>query len=383
MAKKYYKIKNDRVYYFDDIMMYADYKTFIELGYYWAKDKRHIYHSGSMGFAKLLKNKTVDLPTFEALSERYLKDKNSVYYSDTGCYYNIIVGADPKTFQYVKEEYAKDKNSVYLAGYRTDYTDISTIKKIGDDSEYKKSNDKVYFYGELVKDADVKTFKVMPKTNMAIDCNNVYFDGKIAKELDAQTFKLVGKKFGSFNDISYAMDKNGTYIVDSVAHAIKNLNLIPKDFVTFKYGYTKDENHIYYCGKKIKDIDLNSFKIINEDYIVDKSYVYIRGKKIENSDAKTFILLDSLYYAKDKNQVYCFATGIKHHFFKVVKDADPATFVGMGKKAGGYGTDKENLFGFFGGGVSVSNEDKNGNDKRITNFIHKNRTLKGYWFSKL
>lgn len=75
--------------------------------------------------------------------------------------------------------------------------------------------------------------------------------------------------------------------------------------------YVKKNNEIYYkyseeddTGIKIKNVDLNTFKILNDKYAKDDKSVYFSGNKsFEDVDSKTFEVLPN-YYSKDKNNVY-------------------------------------------------------------------------------
>ena len=75
--------------------------------------------------------------------------------------------------------------------------------------------------------------------------------------------------------------------------------------------YVKRNNEIYYKFSeeddsefKIENVDLNTFKILNDKYAKDDKSVYFSGNKsFEDVDSKTFEVLPN-YYSKDKNNVY-------------------------------------------------------------------------------
>ena len=75
--------------------------------------------------------------------------------------------------------------------------------------------------------------------------------------------------------------------------------------------YVKKDNEIYYkfskedeTGFKVENVDLNTFKILNDKYAKDNKSVYFSGNKsFEDVDSKTFEVLPN-YYSKDKNNVY-------------------------------------------------------------------------------
>ena len=75
--------------------------------------------------------------------------------------------------------------------------------------------------------------------------------------------------------------------------------------------YVKKDNEIYYkydreddSGFKVENVDLNTFKILNDKYAKDDKSVYFLGNKsFEDVDSKTFEVLPN-NYSKDKNNVY-------------------------------------------------------------------------------
>lgn len=75
--------------------------------------------------------------------------------------------------------------------------------------------------------------------------------------------------------------------------------------------YVKRNNEIYYKFSeeddsefKVENVDLNTFKILNDRYAKDDKSVYFSGNKsFEDVDSKTFEVLPN-YYSKDKNNVY-------------------------------------------------------------------------------
>ena len=75
--------------------------------------------------------------------------------------------------------------------------------------------------------------------------------------------------------------------------------------------YVKRNNEIYYKYSegedgelKVENVDLGTFKILNDRYAKDDKSVYFSGNKsYEDVDSKTFEVLPN-YYSKDKNNVY-------------------------------------------------------------------------------
>ena len=75
--------------------------------------------------------------------------------------------------------------------------------------------------------------------------------------------------------------------------------------------YAKKDNAVYYKYSeeddsefKVENVDLGTFKILNDKYAKDRKNVYFSGNKsFEDVDSKTFEVLPQ-YYSRDKNNVY-------------------------------------------------------------------------------
>ena len=108
--------------------------------------------------------------------------------------------------------------------------------------------------------------------------------------------------------------------------------------------YVKKDNEIYYkygkeddSGFKVENVDLNTFKILNDKYAKDDKSVYFLGNKsFEDVDSKTFEVLPN-YYSKDKNNVY---RPINEWIHKI-NGANPKTIKALGYF---YSKDDKNVF---------------------------------------
>ena len=108
--------------------------------------------------------------------------------------------------------------------------------------------------------------------------------------------------------------------------------------------YVKRNNEIYYkyskeddIGIKVKNVDLNTFKILNDRYAKDDKSVYFSGNKsYEDVDSKTFEVLPS-YYSKDKNNVY----RPINEWIRKINGANPKTIKALNEF---YSKDDKNVF---------------------------------------
>ena len=108
--------------------------------------------------------------------------------------------------------------------------------------------------------------------------------------------------------------------------------------------YVKRNNEIYYkyskeddIGIKVKNVDLNTFKILNDRYAKDDKSIYFSGNKsYEDVDSKTFEVLPN-YYSKDKNNVY----RPINEWIRKINGANPKTIKALGYF---YSKDDKNVF---------------------------------------
>ena len=154
--------------------------------------------------------------------------------------------------------------------------------------------------------------------------------------------KLKNVDLDSFNCINsyYGKDKNSVYYLD--IFPVKNKGygkrIIGADPKTFDIDiFVRDKNSIYYAGKKIKGVDISTFRKLNVNYYRDKNNIYSRGKVIKGVDIKTFELLNDPQeedsYFKDKNNIYFYG--------RKIKKSDPLTFEFLDD---GYSMDKNNVY---------------------------------------
>lgn len=102
-----------------------------------------------------------------------------------------------------------------------------------------------------------------------IKADGVYYRGDLIKSANLQTFKYVG----------------GDYAKDS-AHVYRGEYVIDADPATFEYiggNYTADKTKIYFLGKSIKDVDWETFEYVGDVYAKDKTIVYKEGVSVEGA----------------------------------------------------------------------------------------------------
>ena len=118
-------------------------------------------------------------------------------------------------------------------------------------------------------------------------------------------------------------------------------------FILANFGmaeYVKKDNEIYYkygkednSGFKVENVDLKTFKILNDKYAKDDKSVYFLGNKsFEDVDSKTFEVLPN-NYSKDKNNVY----SPINEWIQKINGANPKTIKVLSQY---YSKDDKNVF---------------------------------------
>ena len=289
---KYFKDK-DNIYFLndkDDKMEFekldgANLKTFEIIDDYFARDDKNVYIFG-------YKLDGIDPKTFEALNYEMIKDKNGVYFLENISEENEnseiktkklnLKGLDLRSFKKVNDSdyYFKDKNSIY-------YEDSGNLHKI--------------------ENADLKTFKDLDY-NFAKDKNNIYYKNKKLDGIDAASFEKIEFNFIKDKNGLYKIDEDEEKNEIKLIPLNEKVNL--ENFEEIGGNYYKDDKNLYYFGenefKKIDGSDPNSFEYDNENYTFiakDKNNVYFDGEKVKGIDVKSAEGVDGLWM-KDKNSVF-------------------------------------------------------------------------------
>lgn len=228
-------------------------------------------------------------------------------------------------------------------------------------SEYIKKDNAVYYFNESkkIEEADVNSFEVLGETeSYAKDKNNVYFWGKIIANADVKTFKIISEDING-----YSKDKNNVYIgIQKIEGADSKTFEKIKDTLY----YFKDKNNLYYRGTKIDEIK-NNVKIMTAgiiDIVKNGDKFYANGEKIDIEDPETFEIIKNDYYAnpnkiyaKDSKNIYTIVSIGEKTFSKVIKGVDKNTFEIMENTL--YSKDKKNIYFIGNDVIQIKEADKN------------------------
>ncbi|MBC8086018.1 MAG: DKNYY domain-containing protein [Phycisphaerae bacterium] len=185
-SKEYWSIKRYRTPHIAG----ADAPSFRMLDEYYARDTTRVYHDGQpfsvrdintyerlgdahardrfTGYFMRAEIKGSDGPTFSEISGSYSKDAKHVYYSKYDSNFGqhppversvMLPGADPATFQVLEHSYASDAGQAY-------FNDKVITKSVASfrllDRGYAIADNKVFYDGAVLTDADAATFEVLP-----------------------------------------------------------------------------------------------------------------------------------------------------------------------------------------------------------------------------
>ena len=307
---EYYRDKNG-VYYYDEYegtmtkLKGADPKTFEGISYTLGKDKNAIYKKEN-------RLSGIDPATFEEIDAAFTKDKNNIYYEDVP-----MKGIDPKTFEpFVNYTHVKDKNGIHhfyqfnddLVVEKVELSpeiDLKTLQPFENYAEYSKDKNNVYYDFQKIEGADIKTFE--PEG---------FFIGKDKKGVYYKTHKINGIDVNSTEVLEneFYKDKNNIYYRNKKLENFKpeNFEVISSSLVGQNedfYYFTEDENNnTKFILLENKNVDAETFEVLDEEYTKDKNNVYYKGKILKGADVKTFDIhynkSDNGYKIKDKNKVY-------------------------------------------------------------------------------
>ena len=283
--------------------------------------------------------------TIPDLNPNRLKSLGSNYYSDRVNYYflsdNYIRNEDISTWSILKEYIIKNKKKqVYFYPFKKIET-TKALKGIEDFRYLASDEEKVYYKGELIKNADLYTLKAVDKYNddYFYDKNNVYYKTKALNLSSNDNLNLVSVEQGERTYLYDGLNGNVSleeYIFDKKyipyqilgigsAH-VKDLLFVSKDGIFFYNPETKEQERAgdnIFKGK-VENI-LSS--VISDDKNIYYLHSYDVLRKRRRSSRHAHILVS-------KN-IGIFSLGEKKDWEKI-KDIDSGTTGQVWKKGNKY-----------------------------------------------
>ncbi|WP_335982208.1 DKNYY domain-containing protein [Fusobacterium polymorphum] len=283
--------------------------------------------------------------TIPDLNPNRLKSLGSNYYSDGVNYYflsdNYIRNEDISTWSILKEYIIKNKKKqVYFYPFKKIET-TKALKGIEDFRYLASDEEKVYYKGELIKNADLYTLKAVDKYNddYFYDKSNVYYKTKALNLSSNDNLNLVSVEQGERTYLYDGLNGNVSleeYIFDKKyipyqilgigsAH-VKDLLFVSKDGIFFYNPETKEQERAgdnIFKGK-VENI-LSS--VISDDKNIYYLHSYDVLRKRRRSSRHAHILVS-------KN-IGIFSLGEKKDWEKI-KDIDSGTTGQVWKKGNKY-----------------------------------------------
>lgn len=283
--------------------------------------------------------------TIPDLNPNRLKSLGSNYYSDGVNYYflsdNYIRNEDFSTWSILKEYIIKNKKKqVYFYPFKKIET-TKALKGIEDFRYLASDGEKVYYKGELIKNADLYTLKAVDKYNddYFYDKDNVYYKTKALNLSSNDNLNLVSVEQGERTYLYDGLNGNVSleeYIFDKKyipyqilgigsAH-VKDLLFVSKDGIFFYNPETKEQERAgdnIFKGK-VENI-LSS--VISDDKNIYYLHSYDVLRKRRRSSRHAHILVS-------KN-IGIFSLGEKKDWEKI-KDIDSGTTGQVWKKGNKY-----------------------------------------------
>ena len=224
--------------------------------------------------------------------------------------------------------------------------------------KYEEKDGKIYYKwihggnmtreSELIVNADAGTFVILKESNLfclAKDKNHVYKNASVLKFADPKTFEQI-KDY-------YWKDKSYVYVLGGTGDDNRLIEADPKSFNWINDQWSKDNENVFYGSNQVMNANAKSFVVIDEHWGKDDHFFYHESFKIDSLDYNSAEIV-SASYIKDKDNVF--------YENKIVKDANPKTFVG-GTYNSGY--DDKYQFDFDKNKGPVTEEFKKTIDKQI------------------
>lgn len=244
-----YEIKNGKVHYTYNTgsafsrgttVEEADAATFKKLNIAYGVDKKQAYYNGEP-----IPNS--DPESFTHIYGVYSKDNSQVYFRN-----KPIDGADSKTFEVLPNSFSKDHKDYYIGTTRLHITnlesfrDLTVIRKNKGSISLAKDETHYYMYNQKYPHADYESFIVL-NSLFYKDKDRVYYRGEIIKEADPNTFEVFNLVKDNFH-CSYAKDKNYIYYQHNIVNGADRISFTPENIGPS----ARDKKGKYYNGIRIE-----------------------------------------------------------------------------------------------------------------------------------
>ncbi len=231
---------------------------------------------------------TIDLTDIEFLRTSskepscYIRHKNKIYFIWPGsrghAKHHRVVSADPATARPAGDQ---DHFPYYLVDTKNVFRDGVLIKGIH--AESFRIYNRVFAGDKQIIFTPYGNAKVLhPEFFEALDDGNCYY---LKTNGEPSVF---GAGYGRDDVHVYWFDGSNSTPHAVVVRACKT----PRSFVSLDHGYGRDEDSVYFEGRRIKGADPVSWEMLNRLYSRDNAHVYYFTEKVESADVDTFEIVE-------------------------------------------------------------------------------------------
>ena len=206
---------------------------------------------------------------------------------------------------------------------------------------YSIAENKVYYSGKLVENADSESFVILTENEYpysipdhAWDRQHFYYMGKTIEGAIADNIrrKEVANR-------TYWVNESQVIYDDKILPGARPDNFAGFDgFTGWSFSDNNDQYLAFSYGIPLPAVDKTTFTPLNDFLAKDKYQIFEKNQPIlPDADAESFELLDDHIFGKDKNYIYYISTKVPF----AIKDVDPSSFELLDR---GYLKDKNGIY---------------------------------------
>ncbi|MBI1246411.1 hypothetical protein GC197_01035 [bacterium] len=202
----------------------------------------------------------IDATSCESLGHGYFRDRKRAFYESDGklC---ALKGSNGARFELLTDGYARDTRSGYYLGQVI--RQCGRPKKLLTEhrgkplpSPYIRDDQHVYYAGESLSGADLKTWQCL-RRDFSKDARNVYFAGVRLPRVDVSSWRQLKG--------AYSRDAKNVYVMHFPLHGAN-----PDQWQLLKDNYSTDGEHVFHIANRLDNPDVATFRFDDEGTAIDK-----------------------------------------------------------------------------------------------------------------
>ena len=272
--------------------------------------------------------KNVDITTFKAFepedyfTQNIALDKNSVYFGNV-----IIPDLNPNKLKVIGNGYYTDGTNTYFYSPFSEFDKDSSkyiypykkmenfknLKALKDFELFAVDGDNVYYKGEILKNADLNTLKIIDKNNEYFaDKENVYYKSKLLPIKNSGKLKIVSSEQGDtflydeasgyvfIGDYTFDKEKAPYKVIGNNGTNLYNLIFIGKDGI---YYYDSEKKKQLKAGDNIfiGNVEELSPNVFTDDKNIYYFHAYDVWKRYKNAGDVLFSQNTEICYLDKKD----------------------------------------------------------------------------------